>query len=196
MLTMVTFWDMQKRLRGHQDKPTHAFPSIFFEKILGEKMKPPRKSYCPKTSYQLVKKYGRRVRSTKGDIFKLKTLLIPVNRNGACMGDGCFFLLCLITTLTPYANRLHVDQHWSLIVISFEERKIRYFDSMGWHGTRYLEGTKEYLKDEAKRLKRTDVNSTIGRWSIASRTIRDRTTGPTAACFCFLPRFSPPTTTP
>jgi sentrin-specific protease 1 len=66
-----------------------------------------------------------------GDIFKLHKLFIPINIPGV---------------------------HWTLIVISFSEHSIQYYDSMGHgHGAFYLEQVFKYLKDESERIGRQDA---------------------------------------
>lgn len=43
-------------------------------------------------------------------------------------------------------------QHWSLLVIYIQEKKIIFYDSAGVNGKKYLEGALQYLVDEADKI--------------------------------------------
>lgn len=70
-------------------------------------------------NYEAVSRYGRRCRPQ--DIFALNTLFIPVNVNAS---------------------------HWTLIVVNFRHRTIRYLDSLGSDGSDLLPHIHHYLRDE------------------------------------------------
>jgi len=69
--------------------------------------------------YSNVKRWSKKVPGK--DIFALSKILFPVNIG---------------------------NMHWATACIFMQEKTIRFYDSMGGHGTAYLEGLLQYLKDE------------------------------------------------
>ena len=62
-------------------------------------------------SYNAVDRWARKIDSTKGDVFGLDKLVIPVNV---------------------------AKNHWALAVAYIKDKKLRYFDSMGGRGVECL----------------------------------------------------------
>ena len=107
-----------------RDEPTRL-PSHFFNSYMFEKMLEPakRNSY----SYKAVKRWTRKFNNTKGNIFGLDKVFIPVNIGST---------------------------HWCLTVAFIRGKRLQYYDSMGGSGRKYLEALKQYLKDEAEKLRK------------------------------------------
>lgn len=78
-------------------------------------------------NYSNVKRWSKKVSGK--DVFALDKMFFPVNIGNA---------------------------HWATSVIFMQEKCIRFYDSMGGNGTRYLEGLFRYLKDEWRDKKKTD----------------------------------------
>ena len=72
---MIRFWDAERRANGSGEPPVHVFPTFFFDKLL----EPQKRN---KYLYQEVKRWGKKIKSVKGDIFKLRMLLVFVHING------------------------------------------------------------------------------------------------------------------
>ena len=45
------------------------------------------------------------------------------------------------------------NTHWTMVVLYMQRKEIRYYDSMNGKGTRYLEGVKQWIVDEAREKK-------------------------------------------
>jgi sentrin-specific protease 1 len=78
-------------------------------------------------NYANVKRWSAKIKCK--NVFKLGKIVTPVN--------------------------LH-NTHWCCCYVNFETKTIQYYDSMGGAGVRYLEGMKQYLKDEAKKYVNSD----------------------------------------
>ena len=76
-----------------------------------------------KYNYSKVHRWSRNVPG--GDIFNLEYILCPINTD---------------------------NQHWSCAVISMQEEKIHYYDSLGRTGSVILKGLLQYVADEYSRL--------------------------------------------
>ncbi len=72
----------------------------------------------------MVKRFHKKVTVTNGNIFGLEMLLIVVHRD---------------------------SNHWALLVIFFEEKKVRYYDSMNKDGRRYFDPIMAFLGAESDR---------------------------------------------
>lgn len=87
-------------------------------------------------SYRSVKRWSKKVAGK--DIFNLDKVIVPVNISG---------------------------MHWCLVVISVQEKKIQFYDSMGGGGKRYLDGLMQYLKDEHMDKKKTPMDG-VDDWKL------------------------------
>ena len=76
-------------------------------------------------SYGSVKRWSKKVKSTGGCVFKLDKLVVPVHVS---------------------------NSHWCLAVAHVQKRRLKYYDSLGGDGHKYLNGLKLYLLDEAKKF--------------------------------------------
>jgi len=76
-------------------------------------------------SYGSVKSWSKKVKSTGGCVFKLDKLVVPVHVS---------------------------DSHWCLAVAHVQKRRLKYYDSLGGEGHKYLNGLQLYLLDEAKKF--------------------------------------------
>ena len=76
-------------------------------------------------SYGSVKRWSKKVKSTGGCVFKLDKLVVPVHVS---------------------------DSHWCLAVAHVQKRRLKYYDSLGGEGHKYLNGLQLYLLDEAKKF--------------------------------------------
>jgi Ulp1 family protease len=76
-------------------------------------------------NFENVKKWGKKI--TGKDIFKLKNLFIPINTN---------------------------NTHWTLVVITFEEKWIKYYDSIANNtGNSQLNNILQFLMDSDEERK-------------------------------------------
>jgi sentrin-specific protease 1 len=57
------------------------------------------------------------------------------------------------------------NTHWTLAVVSVQEKQIRYYDSMGGGGALYLQSLLSYMKDEAAKR---DVNFDSNEWTLSA----------------------------
>ena len=54
------------------------------------------------------------------------------------------------------------DSHWCLAVAHVQKRRLKYYDSLGGEGHKYLNGLQLYLLDEAKKFRGvTGVNQSL-----------------------------------
>ena len=74
--------------------------------------------------YSAVKRWTKAVRVTKGNVFLLDKMVVPVNVSAS---------------------------HWCLCVAFVQQKRIQFYDSTGRTGFRFIEGLKQYFKDEAKK---------------------------------------------
>jgi len=81
-----------------------------------------------KYNYKNVKRWGKKVPGK--DIFNLKYIVCPINLDNV---------------------------HWTSAVIFMEEKRIQYYDSMGGAGMPKLQGLLQYLKDEHRAKKGTEL---------------------------------------
>eukprot|EP01082_Thalassiosira_pseudonana_P006196 g5317.t1 g5317 contig2:249184-250035(+) len=51
------------------------------------------------------------------------------------------------------------NSHWALVVAFMDEKRIQYYDSLKWNGTKYLKGILQYLQDDYKRQFRSDMDT-------------------------------------
>ena len=107
----------------------HYFSSFFYQTLFDEKNLNP--SLRGKYNYKNVKRWGRKCGVPNGDMFALDLLFIPINID---------------------------NMHWVLAVVFMKERVIRYYDSMGDTDRSKLEGLLQYLKDEHKARKGTELD--------------------------------------
>ena len=75
-----------------------------------------------KYNYAAVSRWSKKVPG--GDIFALKNIFFPINKH---------------------------NMHWMLAVVSVQEKRVAFYDSLGGDGGVYLKGIKQYLQDEHKR---------------------------------------------
>ena len=68
-LKLITAWHMRSRLRGCGQAPIFAFDTRFFDKYFSG-------------GWNGVKRWGRKAKCVKGDIFELEILIIVANPNG------------------------------------------------------------------------------------------------------------------
>lgn len=88
-----------------------------------------------KYNYKNVKRWGKKVPGK--DIFNLKYIVCPINLDNV---------------------------HWTSAVIFMEEKRIQYYDSMGGAGMPKLKGLLQYLKDEHRAKKGTELAA--GEWKL------------------------------
>ena len=93
-----------------------------------------------KYNYKNVKRWGKKVPGK--DIFKLRLIVCPINLD---------------------------NMHWTSAIIFMESKKIQYFDSMGETDTSKLEGLLQYLKDEHKAKKGTELD--VSEWKLVKCTM-------------------------
>jgi len=101
---------------GPGRKRSHFFNSYFIQSMFDEK-NTLNPSLRGKYNYKNVKRWGKKVPGK--DIFKLDRIYIPINIGNV---------------------------HWALAIIYVEAKIIRYFDSCGFDGKRYIGGLLQYLK--------------------------------------------------
>jgi sentrin-specific protease 1 len=90
-------------------------------------------------SYKNVKRWSKKVPGK--DIFNLKYIFCPINLD---------------------------NMHWTSAVIYMEEKKIQYYDSLGGTDRKKLEGLLEYVKDEWKVKKGSEMDG--GEWRLVGCT--------------------------
>jgi Ulp1 family protease len=66
-------------------------------------------------SYASVKRWSKKVKCTNGNVFLLDKMVVPVNVS---------------------------NTHWCCCVAFVQKKQIKYFDSMGGDGMKYMEGLK------------------------------------------------------
>ena len=93
-----------------------------------------------KYNYKNVKRWGKKVPGK--DIFNLRYIVCPINLD---------------------------NMHWTSAVIFMELKKIQYFDSMGGTDRSKLEGLLQYLKDEHKAKKGTELD--VSEWELVPCTM-------------------------
>ena len=93
-----------------------------------------------KYNYKNVKRWGKKVPGK--DVFNLRYIVCPINLD---------------------------NMHWTSAVIFMELKKIQYFDSMGGTDRSKLEGLLQYLKDEHKAKKGTELD--VSEWELVPCTI-------------------------
>lgn len=112
-------------------------------------------------NYEHVRNWSDKVPGK--DIFNLKYIFCPINLD---------------------------NMHWTSACIFMEEKKIRYFDSMGGSGRSKLKGLLQYLKDEwmAKKGEEMDVSE----WELVECTddTPRQLNGESENLLCFGPRFN------
>jgi len=80
--------------------------------------------------YQNVKRWSKKIPGK--DIFALDKIIYPVNMSGV---------------------------HWTCVVIFMKLKRIQFFDSMGSSGRSYLQGLLQYLEDEHKDKKKSQLDT-------------------------------------
>jgi len=93
-----------------------------------------------KYNYKNVKRWGKKVPGK--DVFNLRYIVCPINLD---------------------------NMHWTSAVIFMELKKIQYFDSMGGTDRSKLEGLLQYLKDEHKAKKGTELD--VSEWELVPCTM-------------------------
>jgi len=96
-----------------------------------------------------------------GDIFNLDKVFMPINIK---------------------------DTHWSLGVIFVKEKRIQYYDSLGWDGTYYLRVLHEYIKDEWRCKKGTEMK--LSGWTLVNTTMDTPKQGNGFDCGVFIMMFA------
>ena len=91
-------------------------------------------------NYENVKRWGKKVPGK--DIFNLRYIICPINID---------------------------NMHWTSAIIFMESKKIQYFDSMGDTEMSKLEGLLQYLKDEHKAKKGTELD--VSEWKLVKCTL-------------------------
>ena len=76
-----------------------------------------------KYNYGSVRRWAKKVKSTKCNVFLLEQLVVPVNVSGS---------------------------HWCLCVAHVRRKTIQYYDSMGGSGAHFCNGLKAFFADEVR----------------------------------------------
>ncbi len=116
---------------------SHFFNSFFVQTMFNKKNKDP--GLRGRYNYKNVRHWSKKVPGK--DIFKLKYILCPINRD---------------------------NKHWTSAVIFMEDKRIQYYDSMGGTNREKLEGLLEYVKDEYRVKNRKEMDA--AEWELVSCT--------------------------
>ena len=111
--------------------------SHFFNSFFFEKLFEPNGR--DSYNYDQVRQWSNKINIADHDVFNLDKLFVPIH----------------------FGNN-----HWTLIVAFVQERRIQYYDSMGGAGVGYLEGLKQYFKDEAERTQKPNWEAIMDDWEL------------------------------